>query len=253
MTAADRAPSLFPHSGEGARTTPGRAAEGSARPGTDPVAPDVRAGAAGQTRGPSASDTLTSVPPCAAEGPRTPPRVLGLDLSITATGVADITRHGRIITSTIRTDPKDFSRDERGTRLRLTHIVSIIAELIPDGDPPALVAVEGPSYGSKGNALHQLAGLWWLTYDHLVRAALPVVVIPPGQVKKYATGKGTADKTAMAVALQRHAGIELGDDNQVDAWWLRCMGLDYLGEAPVKLPAAQRAALDKITWPEVRP
>jgi Holliday junction resolvasome RuvABC endonuclease subunit len=126
-----------------------------------------------------------------------------------------------------------------------------IATTVGTGPRPALIAIEGPSYGSKGNALHQLAGLWWIVYDALTRARMPIVVIPPGQLKKYATGKGTADKTAMAVALQRRADIELGDDNQVDAWWLAAAALDHLGHPIVDLPKAQREALAKVAWPEM--
>jgi hypothetical protein len=71
-------------------------------------------------------------------------------------------------------------------------------------------------------------------------------------VKKYATGRGNATKTDMAVALAKRAdGYELRDDNQVDAWWLGAMGRDHLGVPYVAMPATHRAALDKVTWPEV--
>lgn len=178
------------------------------------------------------------------------PRVIGLDLSIAATGYAD-NHGGEIRTTTFHTDPKDYDKNAAGTRKRLTTITTGITSGIGDGPTPVLVVVEGPSYGSKGNALHQLAGLWWLIYDALTRAELPVAVVPPGVLKKYATGKGTADKTAMAVALQKRADIELGDDNRVDAWWLVAAGLEHLEYPVVSLPAPQRAVLAGITWPEV--
>lgn len=70
MTATpDRAPSLFPCPGEGAHTTPGRAAEGSARSGTSPVTAAARGAPEAGTRGPSAPTPTAPVPSLQAEGP----------------------------------------------------------------------------------------------------------------------------------------------------------------------------------------
>jgi hypothetical protein len=41
------------------------------------------------------------------------------------------------------------------------------------------------------------------------------------------------------------------NDNRVDAWWLAAAGLERLGHPPVKLPAAQRAALTAAHWPNI--
>jgi Holliday junction resolvasome RuvABC endonuclease subunit len=155
------------------------------------------------------------------------PRVIGLDLSIAASGYAE-TIGNEIRTTTIDTDPKHYSPAPRDTWRRLATVGVCVASYIGTGPPPALIVIEGPSYGSKSNTAHQLAGLWWLIYDALTRASHPLAVITPGELKKYATGKGTADKTAMAVALHRRAGLELGDDNRVDAWWLAAAALDKI-------------------------
>ena len=56
----------------------------------------------------------------------------------------------------------------------------------------------------------------------------------------------------MALALFRRTGLELANSDETDAWWLRAAGLHLLGHPIVDLPAAQAAALDRITWPEVR-
>lgn len=81
----------------------------------------------------------------------------------------------------------------------------------------------------------------------MLQSGPPYVLITPATLKKFATGRGNAGKPEMAVALFKRAGIELADDNQVDAWWLRAAGLQLLGEPIVQLPAAQIAALDKIS------
>lgn len=180
------------------------------------------------------------------------PRVIGLDLSLTSTGIADFTHlPGQVVTKTIRSKPSGDTTLDMHTRL--TRIVHEVAEyLLYMGPHPALIVIEGPSYGSKGNALHQIAGLWWLAVDRIIGHGYPIAVVPPSVLKKYATGRGNADKTAMAVALaNRWGGNELRDDNQVDAWWLGAAGRDHLGLPYVKVPQAHREALAKVAWPEV--
>ncbi|OPC85345.1 hypothetical protein B4N89_27350 [Embleya scabrispora] len=84
----------------------------------------------------------------------------------------------------------------------------------------------------------------------LLGAAVPYALVTAAGLKKYATGTGNANKSDMRMALYKRTGLDLRDDNEVDAWWLRAMGLDHLGHPVVELPAAQRAMLDKVTWPQ---
>lgn len=175
-------------------------------------------------------------------------RVIGLDLSLTATGIADA-QGDRIHTATIATHPYGPGLDER--MRRIWYIAERIWRVIEDGPRPALVVIEGPSYGSCGGQAHERAGLWWHVADRLLGVyCLPVATVPPAAVKKYATGKGTATKPDMRMALYKRAGLDVADDGQVDAWWLAAAGLDHLGRPPVTLPADQRKALAAVEWPE---
>ena len=162
------------------------------------------------------------------------PHVIGLDLSLTATGIA----HWNGTTSTLR--PKSTG-DQRLVEIRnaLTeHIAS--AEIVIIEDLPPI----------RANALGLIGmvhGIVRVTcYDH----ARAFVLVPPASLKKYATGKGNATKPDMRMALFQRTGLDLRDDNQVDAEWLRLMGLDALGHPAVELPKAQREALAKVAWPE---
>src|ERR1044072_2569751 len=83
----------------------------------------------------------------------------------------------------------------------------------------------------------------------LQRLGVPYALLSPATLKAYATGKGSADKAAMTLAAYKRAGREVADDNQVDAWWLRAAGLDWLGTPEIEMPGAQRARLDKAKWP----
>jgi len=70
-------------------------------------------------------------------------------------------------------------------------------------------------------------------------------------LKRYATGKGNATKADMRMALFQRAGLDVRDDNAVDAWWLRAMALDHYGHPLVAMPQTHRQALEKVAWPEL--
>lgn len=161
------------------------------------------------------------------------PTVIGLDLSIAATGVACA---DGVVTW------KQPSKLGDG---RLENIADALDEFaVPRTD---LAVIEDLPTHAHG------AGITGMVHGavrvQLIRMGVPYALVPPATLKKYATGKGNAGKPEMAVALFKRAGLELGDDNQVDAWWLRAMGMDALGAPLVDLPAAQRDAMAKVTWP----
>lgn len=160
--------------------------------------------------------------------------VIGLDLSLTATGIAYPDGH----TSTIKTRPADGDQ-------RLVAIADTIAAaclLRPD-----LVVVEDlPTHAKSAGITGMVHGAARVV---LRRHGVPYVLVPPATLKAYATGKGNADKTAMAIAALRRFDREFADDNQVDAYWLRHAGLDQYGHAEVLMPVAQRERLGKVAWP----
>lgn len=159
--------------------------------------------------------------------------VIGLDLAITATGIAYADGSTAII--------KPTGGDERLIRLSLA-----IAEAI---DPDTRLAViedlpKGAMAAGITGMVHGIARL------ALMEAGRPYVLVVPATLKKFATGNGGAGKPEMAVAAYKRAGVEFADDNQCDAWWLRVAGLFLLDEPPFDLPAAQIAALtSKVSLP----
>lgn len=164
------------------------------------------------------------------------PRVVGLDLSITATGVA----HWDGTTHTIRTRSDDDAR--------LTEIRDAITDAITGA---TLAVVEDlPTHAHGAGITGMVHGVVRLI---LIDHAIPYALVPPATLKRYATGRGNATKSDMRMALYQRTGADLRDDNQVDAAWLRYMGLDALGHPIVALPKQQRDAMNAkgITWPAV--
>jgi Holliday junction resolvasome RuvABC endonuclease subunit len=161
-------------------------------------------------------------------------RVIGLDLSMTATGVA-LPDGG-----TLTVKPKGTG-DRRLIVLRdaLAHMV----------DGAELAVVEDMPARLQANAAKAIGFVHGTVRTLLLDLKVPYAVVPPATLKAYATGKGNADKTAMAIAALKRTGLEFGDDNECDAAWLRWAGLDWIGHPEFSLPVAQRDRLDKATWP----
>ena len=70
------------------------------------------------------------------------------------------------------------------------------------------VALEGYSYGSKGKIFHIAENTGVLKYK-LYQNGIPVDIIAPTTVKKYATGKGNADKEMMHESFLEETGKDL--------------------------------------------
>jgi hypothetical protein len=117
-----------------------------------------------------------------------------------------------------------------------------------------LVVIEGPSYGSayagqKGH--HERAGLWWLVTHNLWAQSVPVAIAPPAVLKKYATGKGNANKDLVLTDTVRRFADFQGGNDAADALVLCAIGADHMGLPLVAMPKVHRDALAKVAWPAV--
>ena len=171
------------------------------------------------------------------------PLVVGLDLSITATGIA----WADGVTSTTGGPAK--VGDHR--LVNITHAVRAACNISDDlaQRGPDLVVIEDLASGhSKGVGL-AAAQVMGAVKVELLRAEDPYVLVSPATLKKFATGKGNATKPEMAVALYKRTGLELANDNEVDAAWLRFAGLHALGHPQFDLPQAHVDALAVVEWP----
>ena len=175
--------------------------------------------------------------------------VIGLDPSLTGTGVA----HAEGLL-TITSKPDDTLT---GRRNRLRGIVHQLDDVVLGVKPwrfertPDLVVIEAPSLAQHSQAgTLDRNGLWWLIVDRLLCLGVPVAEVPPSTLKKFATGKGNATKPDMRVALFQRADLDVRDDNQVDAWWLRQVGLHLLDDMDaITLPKTHTDALVKVVRP----
>lgn len=184
-------------------------------------------------------------------------RVVGLDLSLSATGTATRavgdTGEVEILMSTIRHPllPSKLvgqelleARCRRVARIR-DEVLGLVQSL------PTFIALEGYSYGSKGNSIVQIAELGGAVRVALWEAGLPVALISPSELKLYATGKGNASKEEVLVQAVVRSRFEFFTNNTGDAWWLLQMALAHLGLPHIEMPKPNRAVLERIAWPAI--
>lgn len=176
----------------------------------------------------------------------TAPHVVGLDLSLSGTGVA----HADGTTETLRPKPAAMRGGPRLIWLRDRLTPAFLGDHLPGRID--LVVIEDYAPGSIGIsgklANAQLRGV--------VEAALAehspvtaVAFIKPNVLKRWATGNGGADKGQMVAAAV--AAGWAGDPkrhDEADAFHLRAMGLQYLtGEGDPR----QLEVCDQAVWPDV--
>ena len=142
-------------------------------------------------------------------------KVSAFDISLTATGWAQW--RGGLSFETL-TPPKDCTGLPR-----LRWIRECVGELARGA---SLVVMEGLSFGSNQASAQERAGLAYLVRDLLWGRQQPFVLCPPSTLKKFACGKGNAEKNLVLREVYRRFGADVDNDNEADA-----VALCYLGRA----------------------
>lgn len=163
-------------------------------------------------------------------------KVAGLDLAITATGVCHSADTVGLDSACWHLIKPKADKDRR-----LPEIKAQVREYVTGAE---FVLIEMLPPNMKGAGITGM--VQGVVRDMLLELGIPYGDVGPSTLKKYATGKGVASKTEMALAAMKRAGVELAEDNICDAWWLWVMANDRLGRPVFPLPKAQRDELTKI-------
>lgn len=177
-----------------------------------------------------------------------PVRVVGLDLSLTSSGMSDGARH-----EVVQTGPHEVTEE------RLDRIIRAVVRFTVGsggGDQADLAVIEGAAFAAPGRAQHELAAIRLMVRHRLWRLQIPFAMVPPTTLKRYVTGSGDAGKPEMAACVARQYGwdptevkLSQGRYDRVDALGLAAMGYDHLNE-PIG-NATCRDSLNAVTWPEM--
>ncbi len=187
-------------------------------------------------------------------------KVMGIDLSLTSTGIAYVEDGALADTWRVRSaGSKKANLADRQYRLdRIRSEVFEVASAVGHD----LFVVEAPSFGSSTGSQHDRSGLWWLVVDMLLDIGRGrVATVPPTTRALYATGKGNADKRAVFEAITANVpgkaaaevaalGWRQGND-MADAMVLAAMGASHLGEPIQNTIPHDRMdeALRGVEWP----
>lgn len=188
--------------------------------------------------------------------------VLGLDLSLTSTGVAMVHECGEVYTTAVKSPSPKGPQSIAQKATRMQRIQQEALGWAFDGwdsavvEACAMAVIESPSPGSIGGQPHERGGLWWRFATELTEAGITVATVAPKTREVYATGhgkgKGAAGKRAVFDAVIDAYGhlVELGSNDEADAVILAAMGARQMGW-PVDdpLPAEKLRAMASAKWP----
>jgi crossover junction endodeoxyribonuclease RuvC len=165
-------------------------------------------------------------------------RVLGLDLSLRATGYASSAGTGLIL------PPKG----ETG----IGRIEAIAYGVLDKAEAIDLVAMEGHSFSQRQAFAHEAGEVSGVVKHLLHRQHVQWVEVPPASLKKYCTGKGNAGKDEVIASAIRSLGFEGSNNNEADAWVLYLMAKAWYSPTTEFLPQYRQKVLDSVPWPEVK-
>lgn len=173
----------------------------------------------------------------------------GTPVTVAIAGVDGATRNlglartdGTLITLNARAGAKDPVR-------RLAELERALWRALELHPPrPVLVVVEGYGLGTPGRlALVRLGEVGGMVRTTAFRLGAHVVEVPPSSLKRFATGRGNADKDAMVDAARAHSAHPRNHD-EADAYHLRRLGRMAYGQT-VAGADHEREVLASITWP----
>lgn len=175
--------------------------------------------------------------------------VVGLDLSLTSTGVAIVTG-GAVALQRVRSTGKKV--DDLSTRwVRIRQLVNDVEHHCKGAD---LVVIEQPAFSRQVGHMHDRSGFWWLVVDRLRFAGVPVAEVSPTTLKKYAIGKGggsdSGKDAVLAAVIRRYPDVNVTGNDEADALVLAAMGSRHAGQPIDDMPKTHLAAMDAVRWPE---
>ncbi len=142
--------------------------------------------------------------------------IYALDLSLRATGWALSEGDGPVQFGTFPKSKWDHDR-------RRGEIAAHVFSKIPESCVDPLILIENFAFGAVNKA-HDIGMLHGVIRYGLYRRGIPYLLVAPGQVKKFATGKGNSEKNLVIRAVFQRFNIEADDDNAADAVTLLHIG-----------------------------
>jgi Holliday junction resolvasome RuvABC endonuclease subunit len=172
------------------------------------------------------------------------PRVLGIDSSLTATGLCRIdvwdrvsgVRDWTMTCATVGAPKPTPNKTKRRMAYRVNKLIEQIEGAITDPDCPTtaeypdLIAIEELAYAAKGESAWVLPWIFGRVIELAEKYDIPLIAVGTKARAKYVTNNGNAGKDEVmlaAVKLWPEAGIT--NNNESDAAIVGAVGCHYLG------------------------
>lgn len=172
--------------------------------------------------------------------------VIGIDQSLTGTGIVEISNDGSINRMQLIKTGK--MRDVA----RLSYITDSIVSFCKETKERFVVAREGYSFGSKGRATFSLGELGGCVDLKLFEQKIPLLVeyytLPPTVVRKFALGLGNIKKdSSYLLKVYNKFKIEFPDDNQADAFMIARTLLGFMKAISLKSESDHKLFVESMT------
>lgn len=179
--------------------------------------------------------------------------VMGIDISLTATGIATVTwGEDGPVWETSRIMSAGHSGDSIEMRgKRLDDIAGEFPALMPGIHGRYLAVIERPTFTSGGSGFDR-AYVWWRIARFLAVNGHHVIDVSNSSGKVYTVGRASGPKVEkgeiLAQVMRSYPGANIIDDNVADAVGLAAIGANLIGRPveEVHLPATRSRALKAI-------
>ena len=185
--------------------------------------------------------------------------VIGLDLSLTGTGVAAIAVDTAELSTAVHASPPPATENLTGHVARHRQLADGIVAQVVAADP-ILAVIEGLQFSVKmrDSSLTRRGFLWWAVIEGLCSAGVPVMEVTPQQIKQFATGKGNASKSEMVAAYAKawpDAPMGRNVEDRADAAHAAALGSAWVGVEglPQGMTVVRQKLLAKLPTPTLPP
>jgi crossover junction endodeoxyribonuclease RuvC len=165
-------------------------------------------------------------------------RILGIDQSLTSTGLVIIDSGTIDLVETLKPGPT------RGYQ-RVQMILDRVKELALNCDE---AAIEGPAMHARGRAVTAIFGLYGCLTQMLWAIGRDPWIVPPSVRARYATGAGNAGKDAvLASVIRRYNDDRILGNDSADALAIADVVARRLGEPINTVKHLPKTALDAVS------
>lgn len=153
-------------------------------------------------------------------------KYLGLDISLTSTGVVCIGSDSKILSQKLVRIKSEGRKKEKEIRLIRDNIMK---EILKHNKKDTKIMIEDFAYGILAmrvngkpicNNAFEMGGLGYAVRIKLLEYGYEFGCIPPTSLKKWATGVGNCKKDIMIKEAYKQCGEDFDSNDLCDAWWL---------------------------------